>query len=116
MATSKRDQVYRAIGRSVLKLYYEDREGLVCTKIGTAFDMRMIDFCMDVEKILKRLSVDERRVLELVHREGLSGPDACRAVNITTRADAAIASIECRLGRLLHVHGLADIGWYLGRA
>jgi hypothetical protein len=111
-----REDVYRAIAKNVMKWFYEDREGIVCTNIGTSFDVRLIDYCLDVEAVLRKLSQQEVMALELVHRDGLTHKDATAIAGVIGDPDDVLDAIESRVGELLQQYGLSDLGWYLGRS
>jgi hypothetical protein len=103
---------YRRAAAAVIQIYLELEEGTV----GDTFDPRLLNFRMDVDRILKRIfSVNERAALLCVHRRGLTAGEAVALACIVTRKKPAayIAALESRLGRSLQEYGLLDFQAYL---
>lgn len=111
MAATQRET--RHITQWVLRWYYECEQGIIGCHYGQAFDVRILNYRVDVERVLHQLSREEQVVLALRHRDGLAIRDAVTLSGLhTTRPDTLIAALESRLGRTLLREGLSDITIY----
>lgn len=99
-----------------MRWFHEDSDGIVGTGYGIAFDHRLVDYALDVQRVLDKLSAEERLVLVRIHRDGVSYGDACMEAGLAVkRPDAFVSQLEAKIGRLLYVSGLADLSKYFSR-
>jgi DNA-directed RNA polymerase specialized sigma24 family protein len=109
------ERYYRRIAQSVLTYYCEIENGTIrISDAGRIFDERLINYRIDVEKVMAKFSPREQEAVLLIHRDGLTHADAVKLAGISaTRPDWTIASIEVRLGRVFEESGLDDLVGYL---
>lgn len=112
MAATQRET--RHITAVVLRWYYECDVGVISCRHGQVFDVRLLNYRVDVERVMAaQLSTAEQHALTFRHRDGLSIRDAVTLAHLhTDRPDTLIAAIESRLGRALLREGLNDISTY----
>jgi hypothetical protein len=114
----KNVRYYRQATASVLRFYVEFEDGLVqSNNLGPIFDPRVLDYRIDVERILAReLSQAECSVLLAIHRDGLSHAAALKVAAITARRpDNFVVDLEVRAGRAFIKHKLLDFLSYFRR-
>lgn len=106
---------YRKITETVLRWYNELDGGIVQTDTGPVFDTRVVDYRMDVDRILDRLAEQERAMLMLIHRDGCTHAEAAQGVGISAqRPDVLVEEIETRIGRVFDRYRLDDFLRYVG--
>jgi hypothetical protein len=100
--------------RSVLEMYLEFADGQVRSSFESAFDSRLLNYRIDVERVLERLPAAEYQVLMSIHRDGLAFADALKSAGIEDeRPDLYVAHLETKVGRLLEEAQLSDIVKYV---
>jgi hypothetical protein len=114
------ERYYRYITACVLQRYYELEDGVVGPERGLGaggptFDPRVLDYRIDVERVLLQLTTAQQAVLAGVHRDGLSCADAVRSAGVvrTVRADDLVLRIEIDLGKKFERAKLMDIEGYI---
>lgn len=105
---------FRAVTAVVLQRFYELDLGVR----DHTFDHNLLNYHLDVERLLGRIaSVQERLVLEHVHKNGLTQVEALRAARVPCDTPDAAAqylrTLEARIGRIFARHGIANIDRYL---
>jgi len=107
------EQNPRQITAAVFEWYFEFESGV----IGTHFDPRVLNYRVDVERLMRSLPPAERELLWAVHRDGMDPANAAIAAKwITTDPDALVESVETRFGRQLRSSGLFDLVQYFNRS
>lgn len=91
---------YRQIARTVLRWYVELEDGLIQSEDGQKFDVRVIDYRIDVDKVLKKFPPADVMAVLLVNRDGITHAQAVHIAGIQTqRPDHYIEDVEIRLGQ-----------------
>lgn len=94
----------------MLQRYAELENGMV----GNAFDPRLLNYRMDVERLLTIAMPIGFQVLQSVHRDGLRHDAACVMAGLESeRPDDLVKRLEVDAGRLFERAGLSDIEGYL---
>jgi DNA-directed RNA polymerase specialized sigma24 family protein len=101
-----------------MQMYLEFDSGIV--RIGNTedgdvvFADELLNYRIDVELALKKLTPAERQVVLLVHRDGSTAAEAARSAGMNTpRPDELLAVTEVKLGREFQHRRLDDIRRYL---
>lgn len=111
MASAKR--YFRHTAVSVMQLYLEFEDGIMP---GGVFDPRILDYRIDIERILEtELTTAERTVLLAVHRDGLSDAEAVHTAGLDTeRPSALVRRVEIKIGKVFERKKMLDFTRYLG--
>lgn len=97
-----------------MRWFTELEDGYISSPEGRVFDSRLLDYRIDVDRVLGRLHPAERRVIEGVHSRGLTHADAVRQAGYKTeRPDYVVARLEAQLGRMLELADMVDLLAYL---
>ena len=98
----------------VMQWYVEFADGYIASPEGRCFDARLLDYRIDVERLLKRLHPAERAVIEGIHVEGLTQAEAVKKAGYeATRPDDVVASLEVKVGRMFDRLNMSDLISYL---
>ena len=91
---------HRKIAETVLRWYTELEDGMIQSDAGPVFDSRILDYRVDVERVLGKFPKAERDIILLIHRDGCSQVEATRLAGVfTERPDLVVADIEARMGQ-----------------
>ena len=75
-------------------------DGFIQVVDGPKFDVRVLDYRLDVDRVLKRFHPAEVKAILYVHRDGHTPALAIQLSGIPTeRPTAAIEGIEIRMGQ-----------------
>jgi hypothetical protein len=114
------ERYYRFITSCVMQRYYELEDGILGPERGLGhsggptFDPRVLNYRIDVERILDKLPPADRTMLDAVYRDGLSDADALRTAGLNAvRPDDVILRLELRLGALFERAKLMDLEGYI---
>jgi hypothetical protein len=119
MTTTKtnvsKERYYRTIATQVLLRYCESEDGMLTDNGETRFESRMLDYRVDVDRVLeKECTLAERQVLLLVHRDGLTMADAIRVAGLMVpHPSRVVALLEHRVGQAFVRRKLNDLEGYL---
>lgn len=84
----------------VLRWYTELEDGFIQVIDGPRFDVRVLDYRLDVERVLKQFHPAHVKAVLLVNRDGLTPTEAIRLSGIPTdRPSVVIEDIEIRMGQ-----------------
>ena len=104
----RKERYYRHLSNKVLQMYYELESGSVP---GGEFDVRVLNYRLDVERLFRTLSQSDQSLLTAVYRDGLTATEAVRAQSVGPLL--SVARAEVSLGRLLDQHQLLNVEAYL---
>lgn len=112
---SSRERYYRQIASQVLLRYCESEDGMFSRNGETLFEPRMLDYRVDVERVLDReCSSTQKQALLLVHRDGLTMADALRVAGLLVDYPSRVfALLEHQVGQAFARRGLDDLEGYL---
>ncbi len=92
---------FRQTTRNVLRWYTELEDGIIQTEDGSRFDQRILDYRVDVDRVLSKFHEQEVEVVLLVNRDGLTHAQATTVAGVKTdRPDRYVADIEIRMGQV----------------
>jgi hypothetical protein len=111
------DRYYRQTTASVMQFYVEFADGILPGNPyeGERFDPRVIDYRIDVERILDReLSKQDKSILLALHRDGLTQADALLSAGVAHPwPHAYVRDLEVRIGKVLDRQKMFDFLAYL---
>lgn len=91
---------YRKVAQTVIRYYAELEDGVFQTEDGPRFDARLLDYRIDVDKVLKKFDPREVQAIMCIVRDGLTHGQAVKLAGIpTTRPDHIVEDIEIRMGQ-----------------
>lgn len=104
------ERYYRSVAATVLQRYAEVESGMV----GQEFDPRLLDYRIDVERILVFMSMATLLVLTAIYCEGVPRDQACAMAGVeTNRPDEIVRGYEAEAGRRFEKAGLSNMEAYL---
>ena len=113
MAVLQDERNFRAITEMVMRCYCEFADGFHQVSEGRMFDTRLINYRIDVERVLNRLEPWERLLLNAIHLENMTQQEAAKAAGISAeRYDHLVARVETKVGRLFDRAGLGNLLTY----
>lgn len=105
------DRYFRQVTATVMRWYVELEDGIIP---GAAFDTRVLDYRIDIDRVVNNFDPPDREIILYIHRDGLTHNDALTHAGIAhDRPDVYVAGLEARLGRLFEKKRLSDIQMYL---
>ena len=110
------DRYYRQVTASVLQFYLEFEDGLLPRERmrGEYFEPRIIDYRIDVDRVLKMFPPHDVVILMAVHRDGLAHADALRQAKVVCeRPSDYVDQLEVRVGKLLDRKNMLDFLAYI---
>jgi hypothetical protein len=116
------DRYFRQVTASVLQFYVEFEDGMLPRNTmmdlsrGEYFEPRIIDYRIDIERVLKTLGDDNVSVIMAVHRDGLTHGDAMLSAGMDpASANRYVAALEVKLGKAFERKNLLDFLQYIRR-
>lgn len=106
---------YRRVTETVLRWYTELDDGMIQSESGPVFDTRVLDYRIDVSKVLAQFTETEQAIVLLIHRDGCS-PKIATAMSgvIVERPELYVEDIEVRMGRAFDKRKLGQFLAYVG--
>lgn len=110
-----RERILTHITASVMRWYTELETGCVRTASGESiFVPGLVEYRADVSNALRSLPEHDRKILLLVHRDGLTHRDAVSCAGVKTlRPDSYVRQLETNVGRIFERRKLNDLQDYI---
>lgn len=114
------ERYYRSITANVLQRYFELEDGVVGPERGLrgsgerAFDPRVLNYRLDVERIVKRVQPCDVVLMTAIHRDGLTAAAAAKCAGLLVkRPDDYVMRLEVALGKAFERAKMTDLSVYL---
>lgn len=106
---------YRRVTETVLRWYTELDDGVIQSESGPVFDERVLNYRIDVSRVLNQFTDTEQAIVLLIHRDGCSQKTAVSLMGVETdRPEQYVEDIEVRMGRAFDKKRLGQFLSYVG--